>query len=200
MEKETKTKKDVKKNSAKKATKKEKLNITENEIKKAGSKKFVPKSGKLPGWAIVLIIISSFLIMLFYIVFFAFMIYAIDEENETYNDCTEMNCDYNENITKNFTISPDLKQYYDSNNKAYVIEGTITNNTNKEFDDVEIEYYLYDVNNVILSTARAYIEEIKPNEKWVFRAMSDDDIKQISNYKLIKIIEYADYDKYDDID
>lgn len=150
---------------------------------------FVPRSGKLPGWAIFLIVFFSFIIMAFYILLFAIFIYAIVDEASQESNTIKDEDTYTENITKNFTIDPNIKGYYDSKNKEYVLEGVVTNNSNKSFDDVEIEYYLYDENGVILSVARAYIEDINPNEKWQFKAVSDDNIEKVASYKLVKITE-----------
>lgn len=164
--------------------------------KEVKNNNFIPRSGKLPGWAVFLIVFFSFLIMAFYIFLFAIFIYAIIDEASQESDSTKEDA-YSENITKNFTVDPNIKGYYDSKNKEYVLEGIVTNNSNKSFDDVEILYYLYDENGVILSFARGYIEDINPNEKWQFKATSDDNIEKVASYKLVKIIEEQDDYQYD---
>ena len=60
-------------------------------------------------------------------------------------------------------------------------------------NDVEIEYYLYNKDGVILSVARGFIEDIGPDESLHFKAVSDDDIKEVYDFKLIRVVEDSNF-------
>ena len=63
------------------------------------------------------------------------------------------------------------KQGPDSANFAYYIEGTVTNQTNKNYSYVQIEFVCYDKDNSNLGTAMANMNNLGANEKWKFKAM-----------------------------
>lgn len=140
------------------------------------------KTKSLPVWAIVLIIAASLVLTLVYAVVIGVFAYLAVTDDRGYYD-----------VTKNLEITSVDKNYYDAKNKQYVIEGVITNKTKKSFDDIEIEYYLYGKNKVILSVARSFIDDIGAEESWRFKAISDDDISEISSFKLIRIVEDSNY-------
>ena len=141
------------------------------------------KNPKLPTWSIIVIVIASVVLTLAYVVVIGIFAYlAVTDNNEGYYDATN-----------SFEITSIDRHYYDKNEKEYVIEGTILNKTNDSFDDVEIEYYLYDKNGVILSVARSFIEDIGPEENLRFKAVSDDNVDRIYRYELVRIVEDSNF-------
>ena len=141
------------------------------------------KNKKIPLWAIILIIVISMILALVYVVVIGlFAYFAVTDNNAGYYDATE-----------NFEITSIDKHYYDETEKEYVIEGTISNKTTKSFDDVEIEYYLYDKNGVVLSVCRAFIDDIKSLENLHFKAVSDENIETIYKYELVRIVEDSNF-------
>ena len=143
-------------------------------MKKNNNETIKVKKNKIPVWAIVLIVVFGAIPALLYIItFIALGYFAITDNND--------------NLTKEFEILKINSSYYDIDNKQYVIEGVIKNKTDKDYNDLEIEYYLYDQDGAVITTSKAYIENIKPNEKWHFRAKTEEDIKNVSTFKLNKI-------------
>lgn len=81
------------------------------------------------------------------------------------------------------------KEYNDSANIAHYIEGTVTNNTNREKGYLQIEFVCYDKDNINLGTAMANTNNLKAGETWKFKAMSMfSDVKNIDhcNFEDIK--------------
>ena len=156
--------------------------MAEAKRKKYKRRSSTVKMGLTP-WTIFLIIIISTILLFAYVAIIGIFAYlAINGNGEGYFD-----------VTKNFNVSVDNNSYYDSNKKEYVIEGVITNKTFREYDDVEIEYYLYDKNGVVISVARSFIEDIESKESVRFKATSDDDVSEVNNYKLVRIVEDSNY-------
>ena len=156
--------------------------MAEAKRKKYKRRRSTVKMG-LPSWAVFLIIVISTILIFVYVTIIGIFAYlAINGNGEGYFD-----------VTKNFNVSIDNNGYYDSNKKEYVIEGVITNKTFREYDDVELEYYLYDNNGVVISVARSFIEDIDSKESVHFKATSDDDVSVVNKYKLVRIVEDSNY-------
>lgn len=108
------------------------------------------KNGKLPVWAIVLIIISCVgtIGLLFG---FCYLIY-IDEAGQDLED-----------------VKPVVSNaIYDEYNEAYIVSGYITNNFDEDYYDVEVYYTLYDEDNNVLGYAYDYIEWVEEGDTWKF--------------------------------
>lgn len=71
-----------------------------------------------------------------------------------------------EKFTHNVT-----KQYLDSAGLGYYIEGTVKNNTDKDYSYVQIEFICYDKNGNNLGTAIDNTNNLLGNENWKFKAM-----------------------------
>ncbi len=141
------------------------------------------KKKKLSKGVTVLVVSVSVILAFLFLVIIGIIAYlAITDNNEGFSD-----------VTDNFEIIDLRKHYYDNVEKEYVIEGIITNTTNKTFDDVEIEYYLYNENGVVLSTARSFIDDIGPKERLRFKAISDENINKVYSYDLIRIVEDSNF-------
>ena len=186
-----------KKTTTKKVVKKEEDKTLKKVEKEEPRKEFVPKNGKLPGWAIALIVVFSVLIMGAYILFFALMIvFAINDVNNEISE--EIN---QENLTYSLTVDKITKHYYSEEDEAYVLEGYITNITDDDYYDIEIKYNLYDQENGLVGTAIGYVDKIREGEKWKFKAISTDaDTKDVTHYSLISIFGYDDPYRFDNLD
>ena len=63
-------------------------------------------------------------------------------------------------------------QYADEYNVSYYIEGNVTNNTDKEYSYVQIEFICYDKDGENLGTAIDNTNNLLGNETWKFKAMA----------------------------
>ena len=74
---------------------------------------------------------------------------------------------------------------YDSLGFAFYIEGTIRNNTDKDYSYVQVTFNTYDKDGAQLGTAFANISNLEANGIWRYKAMATAD--NIASYKLAEI-------------
>ena len=145
-----------------------------------------PKNSKLPGWAMAIIIVVAAVVVLFYALI-VFLIASAIVATVDYSN--------NYSITSSHNVKAEVdKAYFNNNTNSYVLEGTVSNNTNKEYDDVEISYLLYDTNNKIIGIATSKIDDLYPGEKRNFRALPYviTNPKEITKYKLLRTTTETD--------
>ena len=136
-----------------------KKEVVENEVK--------PK--KTSKWVIILIVIGC----LYYLVplglfFFAMVTDNFKTEYKILNDGTV-------EIDKNkLTILKDVRGYYNEEKKAYYIEKKIKNNTNKDYNGINIDYYLYNDSGEVLGNASTYLQKLGANKTWNFKVIYDE--------------------------
>ncbi len=70
-----------------------------------------------------------------------------------------------------------------SNQFAYKITGTLTNNTDKEQSYIQIEYVLYDADGNQVGTALANTNHLKTGGTWKFEAMSTVSPDQVASWE-----------------
>lgn len=114
------------------------------------------KNGKLPKWAIFIIVGLSLLVYLPMILIIILTIYLTPTETSDLN--TEL------------IIKDTVQGYYNEKTNTYSITGYAQNTSNEDIDDIEIEYNLYDKNNNVIGTATAYLNELDENKTWHFTA------------------------------
>ncbi len=138
-----------------------------------------PKKTKTPKWVIVLIVIGC----LYYIVPIGLFTFAILTDNFSVEykvlDDGSINID-----KKKLTIQKDVKGYYNEAKEAYYIEGKITNNTNKDYNGIAINYYVYNEAGEILGEASNYIQKLGPKKTWNFKLIYDNvDAKDVVRFE-----------------
>lgn len=139
-------------------------------------------NGKLPGWAIAVIIGASFVTLLIFGMFIALAV--IDEINSETD------------IDKNLVINGNISAKEDDEYNAYVISCYITNKSDFTYYNVEITYYLYDQNNNILGEATDYVMEIESGQSWKFSAeYYGTDVSEVYRVEL-RELEGDDYDSW----
>lgn len=74
---------------------------------------------------------------------------------------------------------------YDEIGFAFYIEGTIRNNTNKEYSYVQVTFNTYDKDGAQLGTALANINNLEANGVWKYKAIAM--AENIASYKLAEI-------------
>ena len=124
---------------------------------------------KMSKWIIVLIVIGC----LYYIVPIGLFAFAMVTDNFV----TEYKVmdDGSINIDKNkLTIQSNVRGYYNEEKKAYYIEGKLVNNTDKDYNGVEIRYYVYNENDEVLGEASNYIQKLGAKKTWNFKVIYDD--------------------------
>lgn len=138
------------------------------------------KNGKLPKWAVLVIIGLSVLICMPIILFLTFMVYGVTNTMP---------------IENSLSISNPVEGHYDSKTNTYFINGYVKNISKDDVDDIELEYNLYDENNNIIGVAYAYLDELTIGKTWKFTAeYSGKDAKNITHFEK-KLFEY-DYDTW----
>ena len=70
-----------------------------------------------------------------------------------------------------------------SNQFAYKITGTLTNNTDKEKSYIQIEYVLYDVDGNQVGTALANTNHLKAGGSWKFEALGTVSPDQVASWE-----------------
>lgn len=76
------------------------------------------------------------------------------------------------NLQEPYTIADEAEDT--SNQFAYKITGTLTNNTDKEKSYIQIEYVLYDADGNQVGTALANTNHLKAGGSWKFEALGTD--------------------------
>ena len=87
---------------------------------------------------------------------------------------SDSNSDTNTSTTENkekFSYEV-TSQYADDYSFAYYIEGNVTNNTDKDYSYVQIEFICYDKEGTNLGTAIDNTNNLLGNQTWKFKAMA----------------------------
>lgn len=129
------------------------------------------KNGKLPKWAVLLIIVLSLMVAVPGVMLVSLVAYTeINQENT------------------NTTLSIEKSEgFYDSKTNTYSITGKITNNNEDDVENIEIEYNLYDKDNNIIGVATAYLEGLKTGNTWKFTAeYTGANAKNITHFDINK--------------
>lgn len=147
------------------------------------------KKSKMPVWAIIVIICSVILsvVPVFGVVYFFTTIdeHAFDSEFEVENNgevkLTE----------EDITIKSDVRGYYDAKNEQYVIEGYLVNNSGEDYDSLDVTYLVYDKDGVLLGNAYAFIDGLKKNGTWKFKATYIElDALDVGGFELLSVNAY----------
>ena len=137
------------------------------------------KNGKLPKWAIFVIIGTAILNIIVVGLFIALII--MDEGYDILND----------DISKDLAVKEGVSTYLDDESYSYVVTGYVTNKGDVPHYDVEIEYHLYDEKGNIIGEATDYVEEIGVGKTWKFSAEYYG-----IDYKEVKRIELNELEGY----
>ena len=124
---------------------------------------------KLSKWLVVLIVLGC----LYYLVPLGLFTVAIITDN--FKVEYKVLEDGSINIDKNkLTIQKDVKGYYSEEKGAYYIEGKITNNTKKDYNGINISYYVYNEEGEILGEASYFIQKLDAKKTWNFKLIYDE--------------------------
>ncbi len=82
------------------------------------------------------------------------------------------------------------KGYADEYGTFYYIEGTVKNNTDKDYSYVDIEFNVYDKNGNNLGSCYDNNSNLEANGTWKFKAVCDGEANDITRYKLVDIDGY----------
>ncbi len=134
---------------------------------------------KMSKWIIVLIVIGC----LYYVV--PIGLFAVAMVTDNFVTEYKVLDDGSINIDKNkLTIHSEVKGYYNEEKGAYYIEGKVTNNTNKDYNGVDIRYYVYNEEGEVLGEALNYIQKLGPKKTWNFKLIYDDvDAKDVAKFE-----------------
>lgn len=80
-----------------------------------------------------------------------------------------------------YTIADEVEDT--SNQFAYKITGTLTNNTEKEKSYIQIEYVLYDADGNQVGTALANTNHLKAGGSWKFEALGTASPDQVASWE-----------------
>lgn len=73
---------------------------------------------------------------------------------------------------------------------SYNIEGSVKNNTDKNYTYVSITFNLYDADGAQIGTAFDSINNLEANGTWKFKATRVSDADKVASYKLVEIKGY----------
>jgi len=137
-----------------------------------------PKT-KMSKWLIVLIVIGC----LYYIVPLGLFAFAM--VTDTFTTEYKVLDDGSINIDKGkLTIQANTKGYYNQEKGAYYIEGKVTNNTDKDYNGIDIRYYLYNEDGEILGDASTYIQKLDAKKTWNFKVIYEEvDAESVAKYE-----------------
>ncbi len=129
---------------------------------------FEPKK-KTSKWIIALVVLGC----LYYIVPIGLFTIALitDRFNVEYKVMDDGSIQIDK---KKLTVQKDVKGYYNEEKKAYYIEGKLTNNTDKDYNGIDISYYLYNESGEVLGEAGTYIQRLGAKKTWNFKVIYDD--------------------------
>ncbi len=92
------------------------------------------------------------------------------------------------NKQEKFTLEDGHTGSSDQYGLSYTIEGTIKNNTDKQYSYVQVTFNLYDSDGAQIGTALANINNLEQNGLWKFKALGSlGDGKSVASYKLMEI-------------
>lgn len=87
-----------------------------------------------------------------------------------------------------FTLQEGHKGNTDEYGMSYTIEGSIKNNTDKQYSYVQVTFNLYDTDGAQIGTAMANINNLEANGLWKFKAIGSlGNGKSVASYKLMEI-------------
>lgn len=93
-----------------------------------------------------------------------------------------------EQTQEKFTLQDGHQGTTDKYGMSYTIEGTIKNNTDKQYSYVQVTFNLYDSDGAQIGTALANINNLEANGVWKFKASgSFGNGKTVASYKLMEI-------------
>ena len=122
------------------------------------------KIKKTPTWLKILLIVLGILVIIG--IFGAVM--GDDETNDSNNKSNTKNSVKTEKKEK-FSYNVE-NAAPDENNIFYYISGTVTNNTNKDYSYVQIEFVCYDSQGNNLGTALDNTNNLLGNQTWKYKA------------------------------
>ena len=80
--------------------------------------------------------------------------------------------------------------YYDELSIYYHIDGIVTNNTDKKYSYIQINFSCYDSDGINLGSAMDNMNNLEANERWKFSAMSLFQSKDIDHCDIKEITKW----------
>ena len=91
-------------------------------------------------------------------------------------------------VQEDFTLQDGHTGSSDEYGMSYTIEGSIKNNTNKQYSYVQVTFNLCDADGAQIGSALANINNLEANGLWEFKALGSlGDGKSVASYKLMEI-------------
>lgn len=107
---------------------------------------------------------------------------SVSEEESSQTGTTEKK----ENLVLEDGYSGSLDEY----GAFYYIEGYVKNNSDKDYEYVQIEFIAYDSEGNTLGSCYDYTSSLEANGRWKFKASCLDETDKIASYKLKEITGY----------
>lgn len=148
------------------------------------------KKNKTPWWAILLII-CAVIISISPAVGIIYLFANIDEYSFNNEFKVETNGEINL-INENIKIKAGTIGKYNETKDQYIIEGHLVNNSEEEYESLDITYIVYDNEGNSLGNAYAYIDGLKKNKTWKFKAIYEDiDADEVGSFELLSVNAYS---------
>ena len=138
-----------------------------------------PNCGKKQGKPILLIIIIVIIIIA--------VIATLGGAGETENEPSQTGTtEKKENLVLEDGYSGSLDEY----GALYYIEGYVKNNSDKDYEYVQIEFTAYDSEGNTLGSCYDNTSSLEADGRWKFKASCVDETDKIASYKLKEITGY----------
>src|SRR5574344_595289 len=96
----------------------------------------------------------------------------------------------NKTNDEKFTLLDGTKGYADEYGIAYYIEGTVKNNTDKEYSYVQVNFNVYDKDSNNIGSCLSNNNNFEAHGSWKFKAICSGDAKSVASFKLKEITGY----------
>ncbi len=106
------------------------------------------------------------------------------------NDSKEEVVGKTESKKENLVLDDNHKGYVDEYGFSYYIEGYVTNNTDKEYEYVDITFDVYDEEGNNIGSCWDNNSGLDPKGRWKFKAICSGEAEEIASYKLDEITGY----------
>ena len=144
------------------------------------------KKKKLPIWAIILIVIAVIFVLGSLVGGDDETSTTNDDANKSSNDVTDVETSSDNDLVLEDGYTAKLDEY----GVTYNVEGYVTNNSDKDYTYVQIEFTAYDSEGNTLGTCLDNNSGLEKGGRWKFNASCIENVDSIKSVKLKELSGY----------
>ena len=137
---------------------------------------------KMPIWAVILIVIA--------VIFILGSLLGSDDESNTTNDSKSTTANVETSSKNDLVLEDGYTAKLDEYGVSYNVEGYVTNNSNKNYTYVQIEFTAYDSEGNTLGTCLDNNSGLEKGGRWKFSAACLENVDSIKSVKLKELSGY----------